>query len=450
METTDNSIYYQSVQKTISLTVAYLIGTKMELLTTHNPDYLELFDKLEKNDSAVVIRSLCNIRSNLMLNYTDTERSIVYGLKNLDKLDLFKDDIAVLNKREVYIIKANYKVNKYLYDISALINQKIQLVKDLFPEWVNWNYIKSLFVIPKIQNEKNIIAESNKYSHNRFIYPYSRYIYWNPSDEGNILLNDVRFLKVLYRQFKDEFNDTSKVKDASESVKTNIYDFIKNSKSCVIVVDCENCDAYKFVSVLKQLDQEEISRIHKIMLYDDIHTTRAWSYVNKITDIPVEYILVDRIKENKSLVDMRICAGVSASYYRDDISSFILCSSDSDFWGLISSLPKADFLVMIEYSKSGPDIKNALINNGTFYCFIDDFCTGNIKQFKTALLRTELKERVSDTIALDTKQLAEDIYTALRIELTDSEKKSFYQKFIQGLSLCIDKDGIMKIKIPEI
>ena len=107
METTDNSIYYQSVQKTISLTVAYLIGTKMELLTTHNPDYLELFDKLEKNDSAVVIRSLCNIRSNLMLNYTDTERSIVYGLKNLDKIDIFKDDINILNKREVYIIKAN-------------------------------------------------------------------------------------------------------------------------------------------------------------------------------------------------------------------------------------------------------------------------------------------------------------------------------------------------------
>ena len=186
------------------------------------------------------------------------------------------------------------------------------------------------------------------------------------------------------------------------------------------------------------------------MLYDDIHTTRAWSYVDKITDIPVEYILVDRIKENKSLVDMRICTGVSASYYRDNISSFILCSSDSDFWGLISSLPQADFLVMIEYSKSGPDIKNALVSNGTFYCFIDDFCTGNIKHFKTALLRTELKERVSDAVNIDTKKLTEEIYTALRIELTDSEKKSFYQKYIQGLSLYVDKDGIMKIKIPEV
>ena len=35
----DNSIYYQSVQKHVSLTVAYLIGTKMELLVNYNPNY---------------------------------------------------------------------------------------------------------------------------------------------------------------------------------------------------------------------------------------------------------------------------------------------------------------------------------------------------------------------------------------------------------------------------
>ena len=45
---------------------------------------------------------------------------------------------------------------------------------------------------------------------------------------------------------------------------------------------------------------------------------------------------------------------------------FILLSSDSDFWGVIFSLPDAGFLVMAEKSKCGIDILNALENDGTY------------------------------------------------------------------------------------
>ena len=445
----DNSIFYQSVQKGVSLTVAFLIGTKMDVLVDNNPNEKELFEKLSKEKDAVIIRTLCNIRSNLMLNYTNTERNIVFNLQNLDRQEIYKDDIKTLTQNDINIIKVNYKVNRYLADINALIAQRITTIKDLFPEWVKWDYLKSLFVMPKGQSEEMIKAESKKFIQSRLSYPFTRYIYWHPVEEGNILLNDEKFLKILYRQFKDEFQDISKVKDASESVKTNIYDFINNNESTVIVVDCENSDAYKLASVLKQLDRNEIERIHKIMLYDDVHTTKAWTFLNKITNIPVEHILVDRIKENKSLVDMKMCAGVSASYYRDNITSFILCSSDSDFWGLISSMPGANFLVMIEYSKCGPDIKNALIENGTYYCSIDDFCTGNIKNFKMAILHNELESRVKDSIEIDTNQLLDDIFTTLRMEISDAERQNFYKKYIQSMSLHIDKEGVMKIRVLE-
>ncbi len=445
----DNSMFYQSVQKGVSLTVAFLIGTKMDVLVDNNPNEKDLFDKLSNDKNAVVLRTLCNIRSNLMLNYTNTERNIVFNMQNLDRQDIYKEDIKTLSQNDINIIKVNYKVNRYLADINMLISQRVGTVKDLFPEWVKWEYLKSLFVMPKGQNEDMIKAESKKFIQSRLSYPFTRYIYWHPVEEGNILLNDEKFLKILYRQFKDEFQDISKVKDASESVKTNIYDFINNNDSTVIVVDCENSDAYKLASVLKQLDSNEIERINKIMLYDDIHTTRAWAFLNKITNIPVEHILVDRIKENKSLVDMKMCAGVSASYYRDNITSFILCSSDSDFWGLISSMPEANFLVMIEYSKCGPDIKNALIENGTYYCSIDDFCTGNIKNFKMAILHNELESRIKNMVELDTNALLDDIFTTLRMEISDAERQNFYKKYIQSMSLQIDKEGIMRIRILE-
>lgn len=45
--------------------------------------------------------------------------------------------------------------------------------------------------------------------------------------------------------------------------------------------------------------------------------------------------------------------------YKNDVDSFVIVSSDSDYWGLISSLPDAHFLVMIEREKCGPDIRSA-------------------------------------------------------------------------------------------
>lgn len=168
-----------------------------------------------------------------------------------------------------------------------------------------------------------------------------------------------------------------------------------------------------------------------------------------ITGIPVEHNVVERIKEDKSLVDIKIAMGISKAYYKDNISSFILLSSDSDFWGVISSLPDADFLVMAEKSKCGIDILNALENDGTYYCFIDDFCTGNIKNFKNAMLRSALEKEVKNIVNIDTKKLLEDIYFNLRMEVSEGEKQNFYNKYIKKMTLTIDNDGVMKIKIPE-
>ena len=74
-------------------------------------------------------------------------------------------------------------------------------------------------------------------------------------------------------------------------------------------------------------------------------------------------------------------AGVCEAYYKDNIDSFILCSSDSDYWGLISSVKDAHFLVMYEYSKCGQSIKDALTKRCIFHCSIDDFYTGNASDY---------------------------------------------------------------------
>lgn len=187
---------------------------------------------------------------------------------------------------------------------------------------------------------------------------------------------------MLYQQHGDIFNDNSKVSDAGSHIKNNIYNFIDASDKTVLIVDCENSDPYKLCSTLRSLNDEELEKVQKIILYDDIHTSKAWGLLERYTRIKIEHVIIERVNIFKSLVDIRLTAGVCREFYEDRVDSFIILSSDSDFWGLISSLPQASFLVMIENEKCGADIKAALEEGGIFYCSLDDFCTGNIDDHK--------------------------------------------------------------------
>ena len=439
---------YKQNQTALSTTMAYLIGVPWDLCKFYYEDSEELFLELDKKTDARVMRALCSLRSNLMLNFKETSRALRYELKGLGDLDWYKTDIKTLSREEIYISKSSSDINGYLADINKRIADRINTIRIFFPEWIKWEYIKALFLMPKGQKTESIMAESKIYSLKRSYYPYTRYIHWEPYDAGNILINDSKFAKVLYDINDDYFDDYSKVKDVKKSVERSIYEFINESALVQLVVDCENSDAFKLASVLKQLDDEELDKIDKIVLYDDVHTTNAWSYLDKMTDIPIEHIIVERIKENKSLVDIKMGMGISKAFYSDHVTSFILLSSDSDFWGVISSLPDASFLVMVERGKCGPDIQNKLEEDGTYYCFMDDFCTANINHFKDAMLRTALQAEMDRLMDANAKTIMDEIYYNLRMSVTEAEKQNFYAKVIKKMTLSIDKDGEMKIKLP--
>lgn len=445
-------INYPNNQIDIVAKIAYMIGVRrssLDIYTSIKPDCVEELDNIK---ATRIIRSLCQLRSRLMTNFLRTENAIKYDLKNLDTMgEIYSNDIKILKDNGVSILKANYRVNSYIIDINDFIREYIDQCKDLFPEWIEWKFIRNLFIMPNGTKEECIKNESNKYRASRNMYPFGLYINWRPGEFGNILISDKKFLTVLYNQNGSLFVDKSKVTDASDSVKSGIGDFIDQDTSTVIVIDCENVDPYKFYSVLKGLNNEEVSKVKRIILYDDVHTSCAWRLMEKSIqmdlgiNIPFEYNLVERIKSDKSLVDLKMTAGISAYFYRDSISSFILCSSDSDYWGVISSIPDARFLVMIEYSKSGPDIKNALESRGIFYCYMDDFCTGNINQFKTSVLNYELHKHIDVLINMNANTLLEDVFTQCRLEASEAERKNFYDKFIKSLRLKIDSDGRMYI-----
>lgn len=437
--------------KEIVTTVGYLIGVKKELLEMcFKQEYNDLLEKLYADKDATVIRYLCKLRTALMQNFKITDDEMRYNLKNIDKLEWFdQDDIKQLKKWGFEIIHTNYRSEKYMMDFVKLISDNIESCARLFPDWVNWNYIKDLFVIPQYTKKGALINEFNTYMEYRAYYPFQMYIHWKPHDHGSILYTDGKFLSIIYSQHNDSFTDHTKYKDAHSETKNNIYDFIENSYKIAIAVDCENSDCYKLYSVLKNLNQDELMKIEKIVLYDDCHTSSGWNWLEKFTKIPTEHIEVKRVTDRKSLVDIKMTAGVCSDFYENNITSFILVSSDSDYWGLISSLPKADFLVMYEYSKCGQDIKQALAEHDIYYCAIDDFCSGNIEEFKKAVLFSCLEKYLPDILNINGKELAKKIYEDAWIKAGENEIDNFYNKHIKTLRLKSDEDGNFRIEITK-
>lgn len=433
--------------KTIVATIAYLIGVrKNSWILAYMENCPELLVELERNQDAKTIRYLCKLRTMLMRNFMKTDNCLRYDLKNIDRIDWFDaENIRQLEQWGFEIILMNKRASDYSLHFNQLISANIEKCHVLFPDWVAWEYIKDLFLIPKYTKGENQKYEFEKYMNHIDWYPYQMYLHWKPQDLGNILYTDGKFLEILYDMNGDYFGDSSKYKGVVNDVKDNIYDFIEHSYKTVLVVDCENSDVYKLYGALKSLNQTEIQKIHKIILYDDTHTTNGWDYLDKLVSIPVEHIEVERVTDRKSLVDIRVTAGICREFYRDDVSSFILLSSDSDYWGLISSLPEAEFLVMIEYAKCGNAIKDTLEEHGIYYCSLDDFCSGYIDELKRAVLVGELRKYLPVILEHNGKELAHKLFEQARIEADEKEIMNFYEKYIRTLKLKVDGDGNFRI-----
>lgn len=443
---------YKTVQKYELVTIlSYLIGIRNGILDNeYGDDYAELLETLRNSREARIVRYLCKVRTALFKNYKKTDEEIKYNLANINRLDWFEeDDINQLEDWGVHIILYNSSAEQYSIHINKLICAHIGACSQFFPEWVKWDYVKDLFVIPDYEKPKVLKAEYMTYKENRKDYPYSMYLHWKPDGRGNLLNSDGRVLKTIYKQHHDYFFDGSKYHDAVEGTKENIYEFIQDSSRVVIVVDCENSDVYKLYGVLKNLNQDQLSKIEKIILYDDYHTSCGWDWLEKFIYIPVQHEEVERVTNWKSLVDIKMTAGVCEAYYKDHIDSFILCSSDSDFWGLISSINEARFLVMYEYSKCGQAIKDALTEKNIYHCSMDDFYTGNAGDLKKKVLLSELKKLTSDILGKSGWELTKQLYEKTKIYATEREMQEFYKKYVKTLRLKINADGVFNIEVNE-
>lgn len=474
----DSGDHFENYRKSIVTTVAYLIGVPDEHLSGDRFDPEE-YERLKNNESATVIRCLCKLRTQFFRNYKSIDDARKYSLRALETLTDYLDIPAIryLRERGIEVNVSNAKtptvniayINQYILD-------HVEKVRPLIPDWVEFQYIKGLFLmsggyaghngINLKNNQKKVFAAileaSKTYVPQRNFYPYRMYLTWPRAfreSDGNVLYNDSKFLKLLYALNGDQFRANHYVIDARSDTKQEVYTFLDNADNVAVFVDCENVDPYTFGATLLNLDADQLSKIRKIVLYDDVNTSTAWDYMTNIIAIPVEKVDTERVLDAKSLVDVTMTAGVCKEFYQNGVESVILASSDSDFWGLIKQLPGARFLVLGEFYKTSGAIIDKLKEHDIKHCYMTDFAQDCVQGFKSDVLYLGLLERIKrfneggEFGTLDVDRLLTELFSDARIPGAESqiqkEKEAFYNKYLKnGLLLKpIEENGVLRLKI---
>ncbi|MBE5907001.1 MAG: hypothetical protein E7277_09535 [Lachnospiraceae bacterium] len=427
--------------------VAYLIGVPDSILYGENSYYLANVCKdLERDKNARIIRNLCFLRTQLENNISKIARGIrnnQISLMNCGTLlDLSK--MRSLDEDGVEIYVYTKEPYKFMAHLNRTIKQRINNCRSVFPDWLNWKYIVNLIVIPLADEERTVYEAATPYHENYNGYPYQCFINMPPENNGNILMNDKKFMTLLYKWNGDIFADVSRVADVSNSTKENIYNFLEQSDKCVFIVDCENSDPYSLCAAIKNLEEDRIRKIEKIILYDDVNASSAWETLSGYIDIPVEYMLINRLKDNKSLADIKVTARICKEFYQNEMRSFVLASSDSDFWGLIEEIPDAKFLVLVEQTKCSYALKQALMDKKIFYCYIDHFYKGGAEDIKKEILTKELAKNIRESFSINLHEIMNDALYRTRIRMTEEEVAEYIKRKLKNqIGIAVDENDIL-------
>jgi uncharacterized LabA/DUF88 family protein len=427
----------------------YLLGVPEGYIQNSGiPRLMERFQELNTQKRPRIIRILSIVRTAVIRHYNEVNALMREGktLRSYND-ESVKEATAQLSKDRISFIKKTCAFpSDYIIEINKLMLNHINNCQNLFPSWINWDYVKDLFIMPDGLSQQGTKIAYAQYKDNIMRYPFQMYCNWTPTSAGNILASDEKFATLLYEWHEDCFTDLSKVSDVDESVLDKVYEFFSEANKLTVIVDCENADPFKLYTALTSLNENEAKSIQQLILVDS-NPSLVWDEFEKRIDIPIEKVLCARLKESKSLVDMRLAMRVSRAYYEEQIDSFVLVSSDSDYWAMLESLPNVKFLVMIESAKCSSVLKTKLSMNNVFYCHMDDFYSGGNDTFKQSVLLKEINARCNSALHLNLKAVLDASLRTLYTDMGTEEYQKFYDECIKHLTFTVQQDGTLQLEV---
>lgn len=423
--------------------VAYLIGVDKKVFEEEKePPKIEIYDDLEKNKSAKIIRNLCILRTALERSYKRVTDAIKHDGRSIFAMHEYipTNCFTYLSGEGIkFSDKVHKNTNLMLMEINKELKNRINNCMNL-NHIVKWEYLVNMILMPNGDTIKGLTDAAQIYYDNMALYPYGTYINWQPQNEGNILWCDSRFCFLLYKWNNDIFKNYDKVRDVGKETKNIIYNFLEKNRDIYLVVDCENSNPYRLFATLNGLSDEYKENIAKIILIDDPHTSVTWEKLSDYINIPIKYLEIDRINESKSIVDEEVIMECSELYYKENVRAFIMVASDSDYWPLVRRFNDCEFLFFVEHIKCGDDLKEGLITKGIPYCFIDDFYSRDSSYIIEEIVTDNIRNELNNQVSINLKELLEKHLKNIRAELTDTEKKYIYEKYLRTIKLNIVDD----------
>lgn len=370
----------------------YLIGVPSQ--------YIDSFDMLNKGLMAET-RKLCSLRSLIIASFTDINEQFRNGVQLAD-IPMTARLVSDIAKYDINIVNSG-SLSRNVIELNKLIDERIEKIalgfKGIPQEW-----IQEMFSMPAGDTIDGVRMAVRRYRQFKNFYPYQKYVNWpfaeTPEEKRskNIFGNDKDLHALLA--------------DIHANKKSKLIDFVGTANDVVVVVDCENSDAQRLYDALRTVK----GNLRKIILIDDTHTNLMWDEMvreYREAGITIEHDELPRLKEQKSLVDLRMVAKTCEEFYKNNISHFILASSDSDIWALISSLPDAEIMVLAEKCKCGDVLIEALTQHKIQRLFLEDI-TVNSSELMDRIMHKQIEALMSKSY-IDVKRTV--IHAAQKLNL---------------------------------
>lgn len=335
-----------TVPKSYAFITAYLLGVERRILEReYIEDYVfsEGLDKFKNIKNAELIRALSKIKQSIIRNYS------VYK----DCEDFSTSSKGFLDK-EMDILKENnidlHHVFRLSLDIADVLNAISKHINNLLPEvfdYVKMPYadkVASLFYLYELNKKSlNKLVNSIKGSWSKF--PHGIVIVKGSKVSNQlpyVLDNDRNLYEGCHNLVGEDYVETGQLPIfAWGTIKSReVEQLLPITKSSTIYVDCDNTDYFKFLSVLECLNRStEKGHSHHIKLYMDDMTSPLWKLSEKLLKgcFTFEFIEVNRIKDNKSVVDIVMASHITRDSINNPDRLQGIISSDSDFFGLIET-----------------------------------------------------------------------------------------------------------------
>ena len=440
--------------------VAYLIGVNGREFEKGAFD-ISVYNRLEQMPDARIVRNLCQLRTAIEKNF-----SVIWGwlrdnigitLGNIPDPTLVPGEcLQVLKEEGVSISWPGLDLQHILLKLDNELQEHIGGCQSIFPEYLNWGYLKGLFFISEARSDRDKIEKNNQFAHdvyygNRLRFPFGCYINWRPADgEGNLLRDDGKFLRLLYERNNDCFNDWGKL-----SRRDNVLEeFLRSAvQPPVIFVDCENVSRNheKVIGLLCRIERCGLTdRVQRVVLFDDKNTWPDWDRLQHYTALPVEYREVPRIKSDKSRVDLSLMLSVSRWALTRDLDSAIIVSSDSDYASLIEHFPETRFCVMLEHDGCGQDYFDFLEERHIPFSYIDDLYNEGLGRVQEIEREAELDRgvsRVQTRLQNFLNEAAEREIREIGAGVSTEAKNRFYEKLGQFKITLAENGGTPSLRI---